>query len=77
VFGFYLASLALVLAAGWLAGLGPLFWPLAALYAFALLRQPGRLKLDDPAGALALFKSNTLAGLVLFLAIAAGLRHSA
>ena len=37
-----------------------------------LLRQPRGLKLDDPAGALRLFKSNAFAGLVLFLALAAG-----
>jgi 4-hydroxybenzoate polyprenyltransferase len=72
VFGFYVAAIALTLAAGWLAHLGPLFWPLAAGYALTLLRQPLRLKLDDPAGALALFKANTLSGFLLFAAIAAG-----
>jgi 4-hydroxybenzoate polyprenyltransferase len=72
VFGFYLAAIALTLAAGSTAHLGPLFWPIAAIYALTLLRQPLRLKLDDPAGALALFKANTLSGLVLFVAIAAG-----
>jgi 4-hydroxybenzoate polyprenyltransferase len=72
VFAFYAAAIALTLGAGWTAHLGPLFWPLAAVYALTLLRQPLRLKLDDPAGALALFKANTLSGLVLFLAIAAG-----
>ena len=72
VSGFYVVSIALTLAAGWLANLGPLFWPLAALYALTLLRQPVRLNLDDPAGALALFKANTLSGVLLFAAIAAG-----
>ena len=72
VLGFYLVSIALTLAAGWLAGLGPLYWPLAAVYAVTLLRQPLRLKLDDPAGALALFKANTLSALLLFVALAAG-----
>jgi 4-hydroxybenzoate polyprenyltransferase len=72
VFGFYVVAIALTLAAGWVGGLGLLFWPIAAVYALTLLRQPLRLKLDDPAGALALFKTNTLSGLVLFLAIAAG-----
>jgi 4-hydroxybenzoate polyprenyltransferase len=72
VLGFYLASIALTLAAGWLAGLGPLYWPLVALYAATLLRQPLGLKLDDPAGALALFRTNTLSGLLLFVAIATG-----
>jgi len=72
VFGFYVVSIALVAVAGWVGRLGPLFWPLAALYALTLLRQPLRLKLDDPTGALALFKTNTFAGFILFLAIAAG-----
>lgn len=72
VAGFYVVSLALVAVAGWMAHLGPLFWPIAALYALTLLRQPLRLKLDDPAGALALFKANTLCGVLLFAAIAAG-----
>jgi 4-hydroxybenzoate polyprenyltransferase len=72
VFGFYVVAIALTLAAGWTGHLGPLFWPIAAVYALTLLRQPLRLKLDDPAGALALFKANALSGLVLFAAIAAG-----
>jgi 4-hydroxybenzoate polyprenyltransferase len=72
VLGFYAAAIALTLGAGWAAHLGPMFWPFAAVYALTLLRQPLRLKLDDPAGALALFRANTLSGLVLFLAIAAG-----
>jgi 4-hydroxybenzoate polyprenyltransferase len=76
VFGFYALAIALTLGAGWVARLGPLFWPLAALYALTLLRQPLRLKLDDPAGALAMFKANTLSGLVLFLAIAGFWRPS-
>jgi 4-hydroxybenzoate polyprenyltransferase len=60
--------------AAWaLAGLGRGFLPLAALYGFLLIRQPRRLKLDDPKRALALFKSNALAGFVLFLAFAGGL----
>jgi 4-hydroxybenzoate polyprenyltransferase len=72
VFGFYLVSIALTLAAGWLGHLGWLFWPFAAIYALSLLRQPFRLKLDNPAGALKLFRSNALAGLLLFLAIVEG-----
>ena len=72
VFGFYAVAIALILAAGWVAHLGPLFWPLAAIYGFTLLRQPLGLRVDDPAGALARFRGNTLSGFVLFLAIAAG-----
>ena len=72
VFAFYLVAIALTLAAGWLARLGWLFWPFAGAYALSLLRQPQRLKLDDPAGALKLFRSNALCGLLLFLAIVEG-----
>ncbi len=72
VFGFYVVSIALTLAAGWLAQLGWLFWPFAAIYALSLLRQPFRLKPDNPAGALKLFRTNALSGLLLFLAIVEG-----
>jgi len=72
VFGFYVVAIALTLAAGWYGHLGLLFWPFAGLYALSLLRQPFRLKLDNPAGALKLFKSNALSGLLLFLAIVEG-----
>jgi 4-hydroxybenzoate polyprenyltransferase len=43
------------------------------IYGFMLARQAQRLRIDDPARALALFKANTWAGLVLFCAFAAGL----
>ncbi len=72
VFGFYVVSVALAAAVGWITRLGPFFWPLAAMFALTLFRQARRLKLDNPAGALALFQSNTLAGALLFLAIAFG-----
>jgi 4-hydroxybenzoate polyprenyltransferase len=70
---FYVACFVLAIAAAWVGDLGPLFLPLAALFAVHLSRQAAALRLDDPAGALALFKSNTQAGFVLFLALAAGL----
>ena len=69
---FYIAAIVLALASGILAGLGPLFDLGGALYAAHLLRQPRRLRLDDPAGALALFKSNRDAGLILLAALMAG-----
>ena len=72
VFGFYVVAIALTLAAGWLAHLGWLYWPFAGAYVLSLLRQPQRLKLDNPAGALKLFRSNALSGLLLFLAIVEG-----
>jgi 4-hydroxybenzoate polyprenyltransferase len=73
VLAFYVACFALVIAAAWVGDVGPLFLPLAALLAVHLSRQAARLRLDDPAGALALFKSNTHAGFVLFLALVAGM----
>ncbi|HEY3800859.1 MAG TPA: 4-hydroxybenzoate octaprenyltransferase [Caulobacteraceae bacterium] len=72
VASFYLVAIALALAAGWQARLGVAFWALAVVYAAWLLRQPAMLRLDDPARALAVFQSNTLAALLLFIAIAAG-----
>jgi 4-hydroxybenzoate polyprenyltransferase len=72
VLGFYLVALALAALVGLVGDLGWPFWPLFGLYALALLIQPPRLKLDDPARALALFKMNSRAGLLLFLAITAG-----
>ena len=72
VFGFYVVAIALTLAAGWIGHLGLLFWPFAAIYALSLLRQPFRLKLDNPSGALKLFRSNALCGILLFLAIVEG-----
>ncbi len=72
VLGFYLACLSLVTAMAWAAGLGLLFAPLAGIYGLHLVRQSFVLNVNSPTGALALFKSNTVAGLVLFAAIFAG-----
>jgi 4-hydroxybenzoate polyprenyltransferase len=72
VLGFYLASLTLAFAAGLTAGLSLFFLPLFALYAAHLVLQARRVRIDQPAQALFLFKSNTWAGLILFVAIAAG-----
>ncbi|WP_132092433.1 4-hydroxybenzoate octaprenyltransferase [Caulobacter sp. BK020] len=73
VLAFYVVCFVLVIAAAWVGGLGPLFLPPAALVAVHLSRQAARVRLDDPAGALALFKSNAQVGFVLFLALAAGM----
>ncbi len=70
---FYLIAIALTAAVGVTARLGPLFYLTGLLYAAHLIRQPLRLKLDDPAGALALFKSNRDAGLILLVALVDGL----
>jgi 4-hydroxybenzoate polyprenyltransferase len=73
VLAFYAACFVLMIAAAWVGGLGPLFLPLAALVAVHLSRQAARVRIDDPVGALALFKSNAQVGFVLFLALAAGM----
>jgi 4-hydroxybenzoate polyprenyltransferase len=72
VLAFYGVSVAFALAAWRAGGLGPFFLPLAALYAAHLARQALRLKMDDGERALVLFKSNTIAGLILFAALVAG-----
>jgi 4-hydroxybenzoate polyprenyltransferase len=70
--GFYAASIAVMLACWRLAGLGVLFLPIAALAAAQLAWQALRLRLNDPRRALGLFKSNTLAGGLIFTALVAG-----
>jgi 4-hydroxybenzoate polyprenyltransferase len=70
---FYLLAAGLAVAAGAAGGLGPLFAPLAGLYAAHLIAQAARLRLDAPARALGLFKSNRDAGLILLAALIAGM----
>ena len=72
VLGFYVAAFVLTLTAAWVGGLGPLFLPPAALFGAHLSRQAARLDVTDGTAALALFKSNSLAGLLLVIALAAG-----
>jgi 4-hydroxybenzoate polyprenyltransferase len=72
VLGFYLNSLMLLAAMGLLAGLTVVFYLLLGVYALILIRQARRVRVDDPALALRLFKSNTWAGVILFAAIVAG-----
>jgi 4-hydroxybenzoate polyprenyltransferase len=52
-----------------------LVWPFLAVYALHLLWQARRLRVDDGALALRLFKSNREAGLILFLGLMAGNSH--
>jgi 4-hydroxybenzoate polyprenyltransferase len=70
--GCYAAALALLLLAGWLAGLswwfGPALLPAAALLAF----QVATLDIHDPARCLRLFKLNREAGLLIAVALLAG-----
>ena len=54
------------------AGLGPVFWLGLLAYAAHLFWQVRRLRLDDAALALKLFKSNREAGLILLAAVALG-----
>ena len=72
VFVFYAICFALALGAGTNARLGSGFQALTAIYGMHLAVQAVRLKIDDPARALSLFKSNTLAGLIVFGAVIAG-----
>ena len=69
---FYLMAVTAAFLAGSQAGLGLAF--AVALFAFAahLALQARRVRVDDPALALRLFKSNTWAGIILVLALVAG-----
>jgi 4-hydroxybenzoate polyprenyltransferase len=69
---FYALSAAFAAAAALQAGLGWAFFLPFLVYVAALGLQVRRLRLDDPALALRLFKSNREAGLLLLLALAAG-----
>ena len=76
VLAFYIAAIGLALSCGDVAGLGPVYPFAAAIYGAHLVWQSRRLRVDDPAAALTLFKSNRDAGLVLFLAMMAGSWHA-
>lgn len=73
VLGFYVTAFVLALACMVVARLGPLSIPPLAMFGLHLSRQARALKVDDPAGALRLFRSNRDAGLLLFAALMAGL----
>ncbi len=72
VLAFYALATLLAIMVAPLARLGMLFFPFAVLYALHLTMQARRVKLDDPALALRLFKSNRTAGLILFAGLVAG-----
>jgi 4-hydroxybenzoate polyprenyltransferase len=72
VASFYLMTVALAFAAGVLARLGVGFAVLLVAYALHLGLQARRVRVEDGPLALRLFKSNVWAGVLLFLAIAAG-----
>jgi 4-hydroxybenzoate polyprenyltransferase len=73
VLAFYGLAAALAFAAAFAAHLGPLFLVFALVYALQLFDQARRVRIDDGAGALGLFKSNRTAGLLLFAGLIAGL----
>jgi 4-hydroxybenzoate polyprenyltransferase len=73
---FYAVCVLLAAGAALAAGLGPLVLPFLAAYAAHLFWQARRLKVEDGALALKLFKANREAGLILFFGLMAGLwRH--
>ena len=69
---FYALCVLLVAAAAAVAHLGALVWPFLAAYALHFFWQARKLRVEDGALALRLFKSNREAGLILFLALMAG-----
>ncbi len=70
--GCYVAMIALLGLAGWLAGAGPWFWPAMMVPAGLLARQILLLDIADPALCLTLFKSNREVGIAVALACLAG-----
>ncbi len=68
----YIAALAALALAGWLAALGAWFYPALILPAALLARQVIALDIDDPALCLRLFRANREVGLAVALAILAG-----
>jgi 4-hydroxybenzoate polyprenyltransferase len=72
VMAFYWLAVVLAGSAATEARLDLLFVPGVALYATHLVLQARRVKVDEPQVALALFKSNTWAGLILFAGLALG-----
>ena len=73
ILGFYGLTAILAFAAAGAAHLGPLFLPFGLVYAVHLFRQAARVRMDSPSLALALFKSNRTAGLILFVGLACGM----
>jgi 4-hydroxybenzoate polyprenyltransferase len=72
LFAFYGTALLWWAAAGYVAGLGGLFWAGLAATALQLAWQASRVVIDDPADCLAKFRSNRAAGCLMLAAIIAG-----
>jgi 4-hydroxybenzoate polyprenyltransferase len=73
ILGFYGLTAVFAFAAGYAANLGPLFALFGVLYALQLFRQASQVRMDNSALALRLFNSNRVAGLILFIGLAAGM----
>ena len=73
ILGFYGLTALFAFAAGYSAHLGPLFAVFGVLYALHLFRQAAQVRMDSPALALRLFRSNRTAGLILFVGLVAGM----
>ena len=74
ILGFYLTSLALLIGMGAAAMLGSYFFIGLIAYGVQLISQARKVRVDDGALALRLFKSNGWSGLILVIAIIAGAR---
>jgi 4-hydroxybenzoate polyprenyltransferase len=75
VLGAYAVCVVLIEASGWVAHLGPLFACAALAVGLQFVWQLRGLEAADPARALAAFKSNTWAGLIVFAALVVGHFH--
>ena len=75
ILGFYLTSLALLIAMGAAAGLGPYYYIGLIGYGVQLISQARRVRVDDGALALRLFRSNSWAGLILVASVVVGARY--
>lgn len=68
----YAATVAMLAAAGWTAGLHAWFYPALLLPSALLVRQIVQLDIHDPAGCLRLFRANREVGMAVALALLAG-----
>ncbi len=68
----YAAAIAVLALAGFLAGLGPWFYPALVLPAALLARQVVTLDINDPGHCLTLFRANREVGLAVGLAVLVG-----
>lgn len=68
----YAATIVVLAAAGWAAGLHAWFYPALLLPAALLVRQVVQLDIHDPVGCLKLFRANREVGMAVVLALLAG-----